>query len=188
MSFVSNLAHSLVIEWKMSNILTKNKMNGIKKIDSNCENVLPHTKMAGRDKNDRTNSRTFCQQNRIAFSRESARASSHRRHRAGWREASWVGLVVRCEMALWIFESYVSLEIFVGTIHRIPNLTNLAVTSWDFSCFLSPGLWYVIPTLLRMKTWTSGKSWRLISYLSASIKFVSQWCIAVHMRISLETH
>jgi hypothetical protein len=52
----------------MSNILTKNKMNGIKKIDSNCENVLPHTKMAGRDKNDRTNSRTFCQQNRIAFS------------------------------------------------------------------------------------------------------------------------
>jgi hypothetical protein len=55
----------------MSNILTKNKMNGIKKIDSNCENVLPHTKMAGRDKNDRTNSRTFCQQNRIAFSQDS---------------------------------------------------------------------------------------------------------------------
>ena len=67
MSFVSNLAHSLVIEWKMSTILTKNKMNGIKKIDSFTK-ILPHTKMAGRDKNDRTNSRTICQQNRIAFS------------------------------------------------------------------------------------------------------------------------
>lgn len=43
-------------------------MNGQKWCHSNCENVLPHTKMAGRDKNDRTNSRTFCQQNRIAFS------------------------------------------------------------------------------------------------------------------------
>ncbi len=32
------------------------------------QNVLPHTKMAGRDKNGRTNSRTICQQNRIAFS------------------------------------------------------------------------------------------------------------------------
>jgi hypothetical protein len=34
MSFVSNLAHSLVIEWKMSTILTKNKMNGVKSIHS----------------------------------------------------------------------------------------------------------------------------------------------------------
>jgi hypothetical protein len=35
---------------------------------SNCKNVLPHPKMAGRDKNGRINSRTNCQQNRIAFS------------------------------------------------------------------------------------------------------------------------
>ncbi len=35
---------------------------------SNCKNVLPHTKMAGCDKNGRTNSRTDCQQPRIAFS------------------------------------------------------------------------------------------------------------------------
>jgi hypothetical protein len=65
----------------MSNILTKNKMNGIKKIDSNCKNVLPHTKMAGRDKNDRTNSRTFCQQNRIAFSLTNVRQDKIRQAR-----------------------------------------------------------------------------------------------------------
>ena len=93
MSFVSNLAHSLVIEWKMSNILTKNKMNGIKKIDSNCKNVLPHTKMAGRDKNDRTNSRTFCQQNRIAFSQRAPRellprSGSRYSRRTGYRRAA----------------------------------------------------------------------------------------------------
>jgi hypothetical protein len=41
MSFVSKLAHSLVIEWKMSNILTKNKMNGIKKIDSFTKMFCP---------------------------------------------------------------------------------------------------------------------------------------------------
>jgi hypothetical protein len=41
MSFVSNLAHSLVIEWKMSTILTKNKMNGIKKIDSFTKMFCP---------------------------------------------------------------------------------------------------------------------------------------------------
>ncbi len=43
-------------------------MNGQKWYHSNCKNVLPHTKMAGCDKNDRTNGRTICQQNRIAFS------------------------------------------------------------------------------------------------------------------------
>ncbi len=43
-------------------------MNGQKWYHSNCKNILPHTKMAGRDKNDRTNGRTICQQNRIAFS------------------------------------------------------------------------------------------------------------------------
>ena len=41
MSFVSNLAHSLVIEWKMSTILMKNKMNGIKKIDSFTKMFCP---------------------------------------------------------------------------------------------------------------------------------------------------
>ena len=66
-----------------------------------------------------------------------------------------MGLDVRCEMEarwdgdvrlilsppLWIFDSYVSLiqnKLFVGTIRRISNPTNLAVTSWDFSCLLSP--------------------------------------------------
>ena len=45
-------------------------MNGQKWYHSNyCKNVLPHTKTAGHDKNDRTNSRTICQQNRIAFSK-----------------------------------------------------------------------------------------------------------------------
>ncbi len=39
-----------------------------KMVPFKCKNVLPHTKMAGRDKNDWTNSRTICQQNRIAFS------------------------------------------------------------------------------------------------------------------------
>jgi hypothetical protein len=51
----SNLPHSNINEWA-------------KWYHSNCKNILPHTKMAGRDKNDRTNSRTICQQNRIAFS------------------------------------------------------------------------------------------------------------------------
>ena len=47
-------------------------------------------------------------------------------------------------LPLWIFDSYVSLiqnKIFFGTIRRISNLTNLAFTSWAFSCFLSPGLY-----------------------------------------------
>ena len=42
---------------------------------------------------------------------------------------------------LRIVNSYVSLiqnKIFFGTIRRILTLTNLAVTSWAFSCFLSP--------------------------------------------------
>jgi len=69
-----------------------------------------------------------------------------------------VGLEVRCEMEIrWdvrcapnlflplgIFNSYVSLmqnKIFFGTLRRISNLTNLAITSWAFSCFLSPGLY-----------------------------------------------
>ena len=44
---------------------------------------------------------------------------------------------------LGIFNSYVSLiqiKIFFGTIRRISSPTNLAVTSWAFSCFLSPGI------------------------------------------------
>ena len=48
-------------------------------------------------------------------------------------------------LPLGIFDSYVSLiqnKIFFGTLRRISDLTNLAVTSWAFSCFLSPGLWY----------------------------------------------
>jgi hypothetical protein len=65
-----------------------------------------------------------------------------------------VGLEVRCEMEggmcyvrqilflpLGIFDSYVSLiqnKLFFGTLRRISNLTNLAVTSWAFSWFLSP--------------------------------------------------
>jgi hypothetical protein len=47
-------------------------------------------------------------------------------------------------LPLGIFDSYVSLiqnKIFVGTLRRLSNLTNLAVTSWAFSCLLSPGLW-----------------------------------------------
>ena len=47
-------------------------------------------------------------------------------------------------LPLGIFDSYVSLiqnKIFFGTLRRILNLTNLAVTSWAFSCFLSPGLY-----------------------------------------------
>ena len=34
-------------------------------------------------------------------------------------------------------------KIFFGTIRRISNLTNLAVTSWAFSCLLSPGFYGV---------------------------------------------
>jgi hypothetical protein len=40
-------------------------------------------------------------------------------------------------LPLWIFNSCGSLiqnKIFFGTIRRISNITNLAVTSWDFSC------------------------------------------------------
>jgi hypothetical protein len=47
-------------------------------------------------------------------------------------------------LPLGIFDSYVSLiqnKIFFGALRRISNLTNLAVTSWAFSCFLSPGLY-----------------------------------------------
>ncbi len=45
---------------------------------------------------------------------------------------------------LGIFDSYVCLiknKLFFGTLRRISNLTNLAVTSWAFSWFLSPGLY-----------------------------------------------
>jgi hypothetical protein len=45
---------------------------------------------------------------------------------------------------LGIFDSYVCLiqnKIFFGTLRRISDLTNLAVTSWAFSCFLNPGLY-----------------------------------------------
>ncbi len=31
--------------------------------------------------------------------------------------------------------------IFFGTLRRISDLTNLAVTSWNISCFLNPGLY-----------------------------------------------
>ena len=58
---------------------------------------------------------------------------------------------------LGIFNSYVSLiqiKIFFGTIRRISSLTNLAVTSWAFSCFLSPGLYG------RSKDRFSERSWK----------------------------
>ena len=47
-------------------------------------------------------------------------------------------------LPLRIFNSYISviLNNFFGFLVRISNLTNLAVTSWDFSCFLSLGIWY----------------------------------------------
>ncbi len=72
-----------------------------------------------------------------------------------------MGLEVRCEMeamryvrcdtiflphhnlGLRIFNSYVSTiqhKIVFGTLVRISSLTNLAVTSLDISCLLSPGL------------------------------------------------
>ena len=47
-------------------------------------------------------------------------------------------------LPLGIFDSYASLiqnKIFFDTIRRISNLTNLAVTSWAFSCLLSPGFY-----------------------------------------------
>ena len=47
-------------------------------------------------------------------------------------------------LPLEIFDSYVSLiqnNFYFGAIRRISNLTNLAVTSWAFSWFLSPGLY-----------------------------------------------
>ncbi len=54
-------------------------------------------------------------------------------------------------LPLGIFDSYVSLiqnKLFFGTLRRISNLTNLAVTSWAFSWFLSPGLWTMpIPSI-----------------------------------------
>ena len=48
------------------------------------------------------------------------------------------------KFSLGISDSYVCLiqnKIFFGTLRRISDLTNLAVTSWAFSWFLSPGLW-----------------------------------------------
>ena len=50
-------------------------------------------------------------------------------------------------LPLGIFDSYVSLiqnKIFFGTLRRISDLTDLAVTSWAFSCLLNPGLWYIL--------------------------------------------
>jgi hypothetical protein len=47
-------------------------------------------------------------------------------------------------LPLGIFDSYVSLiqnKIFFGTLRRISDLTDLAVTSWAFSCLLNPGLY-----------------------------------------------
>ena len=52
--------------------------------------------------------------------------------------------IIRDERPLGIFNSYVSViqnKIVFGTLVRISNLTNLAVASWDVSCFLSPGLY-----------------------------------------------
>ena len=46
-------------------------------------------------------------------------------------------------LPLGIFDSYVSLiqnKIFFGTLRRISDLTDLAVTSWAFSCLLNPGI------------------------------------------------
>jgi hypothetical protein len=47
-------------------------------------------------------------------------------------------------LPLGIFDSYVNLiqnKIFFGTLRRISDPTDLAVTSWAFSCLLNPGLW-----------------------------------------------
>jgi hypothetical protein len=54
---------------------------------------------------------------------------------------------------LGIFDSYVCLiqnKLFFGTLRRISNLTNLAVTSWAFSWFLSPGLYGSRPRSVRI--------------------------------------
>jgi hypothetical protein len=51
----------------MFTILTKNKMNGIKKSIHSPKYSAPY-KLAERDQAGRTNSRTNCQQNRIAIS------------------------------------------------------------------------------------------------------------------------
>ena len=61
-------------------------------------------------------------------------------------------------LPLRIFDSYVSLiqnKIFFGTLRRISDLTDLAVTSWDFICLLNPGLygsvWMIMWKLLDFK-------------------------------------
>ncbi len=65
------------------------------------------------------------------------------------RDGSQVGCVMYAKfqilfLPLGIFDSYVSLiqnNIFFGTSCRISDLTNLAVTSWNISCLLNPGLY-----------------------------------------------
>ena len=70
MSFVSNLAHSLVIEWKMSTISHEKQNEWHKKNRFIHQNVLPDTNWQNVTKSCRTNRRTNCQQNRIAISRQ----------------------------------------------------------------------------------------------------------------------
>ena len=62
-------------------------------------------------------------------------------------------------LPLGIFDSYVSLiqkKIFFGTLRRISDLTDLAVTSWAFSCLLNPGLYgsvyllFVVPDITKL--------------------------------------
>jgi hypothetical protein len=65
----------------------------------------------------------------------------------------WCSLRQILFLPLGIFDSYVSLiqnKLFFGTLRRISDLTNLAVTSWAFSWFLSPGL-YVNPKRTEQK-------------------------------------
>ena len=58
-------------------------------------------------------------------------------------------------LPLGIFDSYVCLiqnKIFFGTLRRISDLTNLAVTSRAFSCLLNPGLYGTRGQKSRLRT------------------------------------
>ena len=92
-----------------------------------------------------------------------------------WKLGGMCGVRQILFLPLGIFDSYVSLiqnKIFFGTLRRILNLTNLAVTSWAFSCLLSPDtvVYTVVPVFFRY--------WHYLTSITASrdFNFMSPTC------------
>ena len=89
-----------------------------------------------------------------------------RHHKWSWKlDVRWKGwgisnvipyfhrAIFQDKRPLVIFNSYVSVIHFFCTLVRLSNLTNLAVTSWHISCFLSPSLYGSVVALPKWQKW-----------------------------------